>query len=211
MNRAAHVVFALSLCISFISVSIFCSGQQSPVQVAAPAIASLNPSVGSVGMVVTIVGSGFGASQGSSTITFNGISAIVNGWSDTSIVASVPAGATTGNVVVAVGDNVSNGIPFQVKASGFGQPIFDLATSMAMDQTIVENILLRVGKTEDWLRLLPKRPPRTDYAIISELVREGQRHGQGITKNRRAPSLRVCCQRTKSAVPRSMPYDNSEV
>ena len=45
---------------------------------------------------------GFGATQGTSTITFNGSAAAVLSWSDTSIRAVVPAAATSGNVVVRV-------------------------------------------------------------------------------------------------------------
>ena len=79
-----------------------------------PSITNLNPTVGPVGMSVTIAGTNFGASQGASTITFNGIAATSTSWSATSIVAPVPAGATTGNVVVTVGGAASNGMAFTV-------------------------------------------------------------------------------------------------
>lgn len=79
----------------------------------APAISSLSPSSGAVGAAVTITGSNFGASQGSSTITFNGISAgPASAWSATSITVNVPTGATTGNVVVTVSGVASNGALF---------------------------------------------------------------------------------------------------
>jgi hypothetical protein len=82
-----------------------------------PNIASLSPTAGAVGTSITINGAGFGASQGTSTITFNGTAATPTGWSDTSIVAPVPSGATTGNVVVTAGGIASNGVPFTVNAS----------------------------------------------------------------------------------------------
>ena len=81
-----------------------------------PSIASLNPASGFVGASVTISGANFGASQGTSTVTFNGIAAVPTSWNTTSIVVPVPAGATTGNVVVAVGGVASNGASFTVTA-----------------------------------------------------------------------------------------------
>ena len=83
---------------------------------AAPIITSLSPTSGLVTTLVTIAGSNFGAPQGTSTVTFNGTSATPSTWSATSILVPVPAGATTGNVVVTVGGLASNGVPFTVTA-----------------------------------------------------------------------------------------------
>jgi flagellar hook assembly protein FlgD len=69
-----------------------------------------------VGASVTIAGANFGATQGTSTVAFNGVGAVPTSWSATSIVAPVPAGATTGNVVVTVGGVASNGMSFTVTA-----------------------------------------------------------------------------------------------
>ena len=80
----------------------------------APAITSLNPNSGPVGTAVTITGTNFGATQGTSTIKFNGTTATATSWSDTSIAVAVPAGATTGNVVMTVGTQASNGVTFTV-------------------------------------------------------------------------------------------------
>lgn len=79
-----------------------------------PVIISLTPSSGGIGVPVTIAGTGFGATQGSSTITFNGLTAIVTSWSATSIVATVPLMATTGPVIVTVGGVASNSETFTV-------------------------------------------------------------------------------------------------
>src|SRR6266851_2570085 len=68
-----------------------------------PSITSLNPTSGVVGTSVTIAGASFGATQGTSTVKFNGTAATPTNWNATSITAPVPAGATTGNVVVTVG------------------------------------------------------------------------------------------------------------
>src|SRR6266699_2026123 len=55
--------------------------------VTAPSITSLTPASGAVGTSVTIAGANFGATQGTSTVTFNGTAATPTSWSATSIVA----------------------------------------------------------------------------------------------------------------------------
>jgi hypothetical protein len=83
-----------------------------------PVITSLSPASGPVGTSVTITGSNFGSAQGASTITFNGSTATPASWSDTSIVAPVPNGAITGNVVVTASGEASNGSTFSVTSNG---------------------------------------------------------------------------------------------
>lgn len=79
-----------------------------------PAISSLSPSSGPQGGRITITGTNFGASQGTSTVKFNGTAATASAWSTTSIQAVVPSGATSGNVTVTVAGMVSNGVAFTV-------------------------------------------------------------------------------------------------
>src|SRR6185295_10995790 len=79
-----------------------------PVPAAAPSISGVTPGSGVVGSQVTITGSNFGASQGTSTVKFGTVAATPTTWSATSIVAKVPVGASTGNVVVTVGGVASN-------------------------------------------------------------------------------------------------------
>jgi RHS repeat-associated protein len=82
-----------------------------------PNIASVSPNSATVGTSVTITGVNFGATQGTSTVTFNGVAASVSSWSATSIVTAVPTGATTGNVVVTVSGVASNGVLMTVVSS----------------------------------------------------------------------------------------------
>ncbi len=77
-----------------------------------PTIASLSPTSGVIGTSVTITGTNFGGALG--TVTFAGVAAIPTTWTPTSIVAPVPGGATTGNVVVTAGSVASNGVNFTV-------------------------------------------------------------------------------------------------
>ena len=68
-----------------------------------PTVSSLSPTSGAVGALVTINGTGFQATQGTSTVTFNGVSATPTSWNDTQIKATgPPAAAVTGDVVVTV-------------------------------------------------------------------------------------------------------------
>src|SRR5208282_5972110 len=74
-----HRLQALTF-ILFVTLSVTCAFAQS-----APSISALTPTGGPAGASVTITGSGFGATQGSSTVTFNGVAATPSGWSATSI------------------------------------------------------------------------------------------------------------------------------
>jgi hypothetical protein len=79
-----------------------------------PSIAALSPTSGSLGTPVSITGTNFGAVQGGSIVAFNGVAAVPSSWSNTGIVAAVPAGASTGNIVVTVTGLPSNAIGFTV-------------------------------------------------------------------------------------------------
>ena len=81
----------------------------------APTLNSLTPAAGPVGTSVTINGYNFGGTQGTSTLTFNGLAAVPTAWSANRIVAPVPAGATTGAVVLTVNGLAGNGLTFTVE------------------------------------------------------------------------------------------------
>jgi hypothetical protein len=78
-----------------------------------PQIASLSAYSGHVGDSITISGSQFGAAGGG--VTLNGDACSVTSWSDTSIVITIPAGATSGDIVVTdSGGRSSAGVAFTV-------------------------------------------------------------------------------------------------
>ena len=79
-----------------------------------PSVTSLAPTSGPVGRLVTVTGTNFGATKGTGTVAFNGAIATPTAWSAASIIIPVPAGATTGNVVVTVGGAASAGVAFTV-------------------------------------------------------------------------------------------------
>ncbi|MEQ8169428.1 MAG: YCF48-related protein [Candidatus Eremiobacterota bacterium] len=93
-------------------------------------ITSLNPTTGRIGTAVTINGQNFGTGSGS--VTFNGVTATVTSWGDIQIKVLVPSGATTGNIVVKVGNQTSSGLNYTVipswtaQTTGTTQGIMDI-------------------------------------------------------------------------------------
>jgi hypothetical protein len=71
-------------------------------------ITTITPNPVAKGANATVTGTGFGATQGKGIVAFNGAPSTIVSWSDTSIVATVPATATTGPVTVITdsGNNV---------------------------------------------------------------------------------------------------------
>jgi hypothetical protein len=75
-------------------------------------IDSIRPERGGFGTQVTINGSGFGTVQGGASVTFNGITATIDSWTDKTISVKVPTSATSGQVLVIRNADRSNGIRF---------------------------------------------------------------------------------------------------
>jgi hypothetical protein len=100
------------------NVVVFASGVNSNGKsftvVADPNITSLSITSGSPGAPVTVTGTGFGSTQGSGNVQFNGTTATITSWSATGIAVTVPTAATSGNVVVFASGADSNGINFTV-------------------------------------------------------------------------------------------------
>src|SRR5262249_36197372 len=74
-----------------------------------PTITGITPTSGPVSAQVTVNGSGFGTTQGTSTLTFNGQPpASIISWSDSQIVATVSTNTSSGPVKVTNGGVPSN-------------------------------------------------------------------------------------------------------
>jgi len=74
-------------------------------------IDTLHPLTGNVGTIITMTG-GFGTTPGQDTVTVNGVMATIDSASPVKLVATVPTGAKTGNVVVRTGGQVIQGPVF---------------------------------------------------------------------------------------------------
>jgi hypothetical protein len=77
-------------------------------------IEGVEPATGPVGTLITVTGNGFGFSQGNSTITVNGLPLDVIDWSNTEIMANIPAGASSGAIRVVVNGSPFDSQPFTV-------------------------------------------------------------------------------------------------
>ena len=70
-----------------------------------------------LGAIVTIYGQGFGATQGSSTVSVGGAAAASYlAWSDTKVSFQPGPAATSGNLVINVAGKSSNAVPFTVRS-----------------------------------------------------------------------------------------------
>jgi hypothetical protein len=78
-------------------------GASKPFNVPNPAVATLTPATGSVGVPFAITGSGLGALRG--TVTFAGErEAAITQWTDIGVKGTIPAGAATGPVTLRTAD-----------------------------------------------------------------------------------------------------------
>jgi hypothetical protein len=103
----------------------------------APTIASLSPATGPVGSHVTITGTNFGRRQGTSTVSFSGISASTTSWSSTTVVATVPNGATTGNVNITVNSIISNNVLFTLPQVAISVAVSPASTAVQVGHSQV--------------------------------------------------------------------------
>ncbi len=81
-----------------------------------PTITAIAPTTGTIGTIVTITGTYFGPTQGTSSVSFNGTAVTsYTSWTDTSIKCAVPSGTTSGNVTMTTPMGTSNGKLFTLK------------------------------------------------------------------------------------------------
>jgi YD repeat-containing protein len=71
-------------------------------------IIEFTPNGGAPGQTVTIYGTGFSATAGQNTVSFNGTSAAVVSATTTTLVTTVPSGATTGPISITTPNGQSN-------------------------------------------------------------------------------------------------------
>ncbi len=132
-----------------------------------PRVDGTSPSYGPVGAQVTIEGSAFGPSRGSSYVSFGGVPATLYGsWSDTAIVCRVPAAMLgESEVRVTTPGGTSGGVPFGITAPALTWYLAEGSTAGGMETFIlVQN---------------PGDAPA--QVTLSFLTAEGERPGPGAT------------------------------
>jgi IPT/TIG domain len=84
----------------------------------APSITAIQPDSAFAGDTLKIIGTNFGATQGSSVVSVGGtIADTLYLWSKTEIDVKVPASAATGNVSVTVDGTTSNALTFKIRGT----------------------------------------------------------------------------------------------
>lgn len=124
-----------------------------------PVLTSLDPASGKVGSSVVITGTNFGSAVSDNVVKFNGAEAVVTDVTATTVTATVPAGATTGDITVTV-DGESNGLPFTVVESlTLVVPLssdFDDAEEGALNGAMaLESSDLELGEYDTWTQQDP--------------------------------------------------------
>ncbi len=142
LKKFTLIIFVLSLALGFIS---SCGDDDNPSSPAAkdPKINSLSKVASKVLEQVTIFGEGFGASQGTSYVTINNIKAEMHPkWTDTEIIFQIPTNASSGAVVVHVGDKVSNGINYTIIQDNDETPFLQ---TLSKDTIEIDEVLTIFG------------------------------------------------------------------
>ena len=145
---------------------------------AGPEITSVTPDEGPVGTSVTVAGTGFGAVQGTSTVSFNDTAGVPTSWSETEIQVPVPAGAATCapegtpvTVEVTVGGQKSNGgeyrldppIIIEVSDTVVSEPDGEVTITVRRDPFQFQTVAYGYRGTA-------KRGIGKDYYVVNRLV-----------------------------------------
>ncbi|HEX9627796.1 MAG TPA: IPT/TIG domain-containing protein, partial [Acidiferrobacterales bacterium] len=104
------------------------------------AVTGFTPTSGPVGTSVTLNGSGFSATAANNAVKFNGVAATVTYATANRLVATVPAGATTGPVSVTVGTSTATSIDAFAVVSAAGRlppTIADFTPKIGPKNTVV--------------------------------------------------------------------------
>ena len=130
MTMAANVYVGLFLASGNTSTSATATFDNVSINSAAapaPVIAAVTATTGPVGTSVTITGSGFGVSQGSSKVLLHGSAVTINSWSNASIKITIPTGAVSGDLAVLLAPtmNASNPVVFTVTSQPLPSPWLD--------------------------------------------------------------------------------------
>lgn len=113
--RSPILYSCLTVCL-LTAAAVSCSKKQDnePLILPPPTIDYISPTGGPVGTVVTIKGANFGNNIDQDTVYFNGVPAIINSVTDSTLSVSPPAQATTGPISVTVAGKQVTGPSFLV-------------------------------------------------------------------------------------------------
>ncbi len=104
MRNTSFVFIASSLFITAAAIISSCNKKDSPSPASEPVFSSFSPAEAAEGASVIISGNNFPEDKTKSIVKFNGIAAIVTDAQKTELTVTVPDGATTGKITVAIDD-----------------------------------------------------------------------------------------------------------
>ena len=117
MAQTVYIGLAVSGAGSVLETATFDSVSINSTVAPAPVITGLSATTASVGSQVEITGNNFGAAQGGSIVLLNGTPITINGWSNTAIVVTIPAGATSGQLMVTVAPSMNDSNPIYLEVT----------------------------------------------------------------------------------------------
>jgi len=145
-----------------------------------PTITSVSPSSGSLGTTVTIKGTNFGSSRGTSYAKFNTTKAATTdyvSWSAAQIKVKVPSGATTGQVKVTTGAGTSNGKKFTINPVPAPTIISISPISGQAGMTVtIDGAYFGASRGSSYVKFNKTRAAETDY--VSWSTYEGESTSQ---------------------------------
>jgi hypothetical protein len=157
-----------------------------PATAGAQTITSISPTSGPIGMPVTIAGSGFGATQGTSSVSLNGTLATTTSWSDSTIVAIVPSGASSGMFSVTVNGQTAYSSSFTITSLPSGWTDTDIGSvgtagsaSYANGTFTVKGAGTQIWGSADSFNFL-YQPLSGDGTIIARVVTDGSNLAAGV-------------------------------
>jgi YD repeat-containing protein len=160
-GRLVEVVDASGVILDYIYDSTGNLQEVRRVSVNSIAIFAFSPKEDSVGAQVTIQGQGFGATPAANDVRFNGTAATVLSASPSTLVATVPSGATSGAITVTVaGQTATSSQPFTVVASPVISALSPaVATSISSGATVANLQLTGINLQGSTFTFLPAFTP----------------------------------------------------
>ena len=126
-------------------------------------IISVSPASGLPGTSVTIIGTGFGSTQGTGTVMLGSTSGVNVSWSDTQVVATVAPTSLTGIVEVQQNGAVSNAKGFTVPVPG-GNTLVPNAVTMIVGETRTLQALNAAGQPATGLTWTSSDPTKVSLS-----------------------------------------------
>jgi YD repeat-containing protein len=146
------------------------------------AVIAFTPTSGGIGTTVTVSGTGFSATAGQNTVSFNGTTATITSASPTRLVVTVPSGATTGVIsVTAPGGNAQSADDFVVGTgaptiTGFSPTLADVGATVTITGTNFDPVVAHNRTTFNAVQAFPGATSTTTQLVTPVPTRATSGH-----------------------------------